>query len=924
MIRGVRRPEEIAGLGLSHRLTARIGALLKKNTAISLAVLESARPATPLEKLLLLPGLLERGNATDGAALARLAEESGSAAAIPKLAAQDADDGFRVICLEDEAEAADGWGDAAASPPQPTRLVMPLAARDPRSGLAPLGVGGGADIQGEGVFSNAEMDRWRLKLATATSAAERIEVIRALLLAPISHGEKLDVLLQGLSDRERSVRAEAAGLLHSIGIDRDVADCLAGINHTGAERRQAAMDRLRKLVTAQMVERASVPVNDAEVGCIAACAIAALKSGDDPPLNNGFLSILAACAPAVGRNAMRLSELIRVICAMIAEAARHGPSSRQVDDALSAAHRLVRALSTSSEQGPSSERGSERGAPEGLIPALKAERERAADPVSEAFLLQHILDLVPRGNENEDELIRTAVSYLSRDVDEGRDSRAVGNRLARRGEKAIAPLCEAFKTATGGAQKYTFLLFDEMWRRGGITDVALERAAAIVLGAIETGNKGLRMAAMQSRFVCDPLISEPIREKLAESILGSIDDFAFPLDIENVEMTVARMGLPALNPLMVRLAAEQPAVQRVRSARLLGDLALNLRAPRGQMPRVQQAVDGILRRLESLSLERDFADRGELLRALGKLTASPAASKQADAVIVRTLLEAAGSGDSRVAPLALEGLTYAASSRRAAPELVSQTAALLCGLLDEMTMDVETKSIEVKGDTVIEITGGERYTTTLPILIKGMSRLAGSSNCPNPVLRDIGKLLLERWKNICIGKLVWGPGNTMLLIEALRDVASQRNFSAELRMEILKGFAPRHAQTPIMHAITEILSSADNEATAIGALTIGHVILGRRGNDGKFTAEDRSDILKALTRLAGRRTLGAQGAEAQEKALAFRRMVIEEIFKGVKDGTAGAYDLASRLRGSACVPQDLRTELERRLKEYQQIEAGKP
>ena len=283
-------------------------------------------------------------------------------------------------------------------------------------------------------------------------------------------------------------------------------------------------------------------------------------------------------------------------------------------------------------------------------------------------------------------------------------------------------------------------------------------------------------------------------------------------------------------------------------------------------------------------------------------------------------MDAARGGDARVAPLALEGLTYAASSRRAGPELVSQTSELLCGLLEEMVLDVQTKSTQVNGDTVIEISGGDRYTTLLPILIKGMTRLASSSNCPPVILRDLGKLLLSRWKNICAGKLVWGPGSTTLLIEALRDIGRERNLSAELRMEILKGFAPRHNQTPIMNAITEILGDADTDATAVGALTIGHAILGRRGNDGKFHMEDRDGILKALSRIAARKYLGSQGPEAEAKALSFRRIVVEEVFKGVKDQSASAYETATRLRDNSNVPADLRLEIDRRLKEFFQVE----
>ncbi len=894
MIRGVRKPDEIAGLGLSHRLTARIGALLKKNTAISVAVLESARPATALETLLLSPALLEHGGTLTTEALLKFSgEHADGTLQIPPLAIQNADDDFHVICLQDELDAADGWGEAvaaaAATPPeaQNTARVAPQStalAHPPQ--------------QNEGIFSRNEMDRWRLKLATSGSASDRVEVLRALLLGPLEPAEKLDVLLQGLSDKDPSVRAEAAGLLPNIGISRDIADALAGINDANPERRLAAMERLRKLVSE------STP--DAEVGCVAACAIAALKIGFDPALKGSLLELLASCAKAVGRKSSRLAEVMRVVATLIGEAAKHGASSRQVDDTLMSAHRLIRALMVA--------------VPEALQPILKSERERCADPVTESFLLQHLLDLSQPNSPDEPELVRIAVGFLSRDTDEGRDSRAIGNRLARRGEIAIKPLCDAFPTATGGAQKYTFLLFDEIWRRGTIPAEGLELAANMVLSTLASGGRGLRMAAMQSRFVADPNITDATRERLAEAYLTSIEDFAFPLDIENVEITISRMGLPALQPLMVRLGIERAPIERVRAARLLGDLALNMKAPKGQMLKVQQAVDSILRRLEAMTLEKDFGDRGELLRALGKLTSSPAASKQADAVIVRTLMDAAVSKDPKIAPLALEGLTFAASSRRATAELVSRVATLLVQLLEELVLDIETSTSLVNGETVIEISGGEKYTTILPIIIKGMSRLASSSSCPPQVLRDLGKVLLARWTSICMGKLVWGPGNTTLLIEALRDVASQKAVSAELRMEILKGFAPRHVQTPIMHAVTEILAAADNETTAVGALTIGHAILGRRGRDGKFQTEDRDEILKALTRIASRKMLGASTFEAVEKATAFRKLIVDELFKAVKDSVPNMYDQLVRMRDNPSVPPDLRKDIDRQLKAYHQMD----
>ena len=409
-----------------------------------------ANPRVPAADLLLTPAILERGSAIDTAALQKLIEETGVASACPPLATQDADDGFRVICLHDEADAADGWGDAASAPSSSgasgaigaggaTPSMLPATTRiDPRTGMPLANTadrGRADDIRGEGLFSQAEMDRWRLKLATASSPAERIVVIRSLILAPITQAEKLDVLLQGLSDSDMSVRAETAGLLNEIGINRDISEALAAVNHANSERRLAGMERLRRLVTPS--------TGDAEVGCITACAAAAVKSGAEPALNGAFLSILAACAASVGRNSARLSELIRIVASMIAESSKHGPSSRQVDEALTAAHRLVRALAVA--------------VPKPLLTILKQERERAADPVTESFLLQHILDLSPATGENEgeDEIIRAAVSYLSRDIDEGRDSRAVGNQLAPGAARAASSRSAPPSKAPPAARKNT-------------------------------------------------------------------------------------------------------------------------------------------------------------------------------------------------------------------------------------------------------------------------------------------------------------------------------------------------------------------------------------------------------------------------------------------------------------------------------------
>ncbi|MCY3021172.1 MAG: hypothetical protein NTW87_19330, partial [Planctomycetota bacterium] len=622
-------------------------------------------------------------------------------------------------------------------------------------------------------------------------------------------------------------------------------------------------------------------------------------------LTGQLLDLLRGCAAAVGRNANRLAEVVRVVIGLLATAAKQGATTREVEPLLVPAHRLMGALAAT--------------APEALLRVLQAERERCTDLVVEAFLLQCMLDLARPGSEMEEKLLRMAVSYIGREKEEGRDSRAVGQRLVRRGEQGLVAMCEGFAAAHPGAQRHFLLLFDDIWRLSKLTPAALERAAQTVLHTIETGSKGLRMAAMECRFVTDAGVPEEMRQRLTKAFLDSLSDFTFRSDIEKVESTVGRMGVPAAGPLLERLADERSKEERVRAVRLLGEWALNVKAPPGQIARLQQAVTDVLRRVQALSLQEKFPDRGELLCALGKLVACPAASKEADAVITRTLLDTAKGSDQDLVPRALEGLTYVAASRRAQQDTVHATAELLRHVLEEMALDIDTDATRRDGETVIEIKGGEQYTKILPILLQGMGRVACSSSCPPATMRDLAKLLLGRWKKICNGELIWGPANALLLVRALRDLGCHKGLPGDLRLEILRGFAPRHVQTEIMHALTEILAADDTPATAIGAVTIGYAILGRRGKEGQFEAEDRQDILKALARIVGRKSLGANTPEAQARAASFRNLAVDELFRGVKDMVPYAYEALATLRQKPSVPEEVRQGIERRLKEYESL-----
>src|SRR5436305_1482138 len=85
--------------------------------------------------------------------------------------------------------------------------------------------------------------------------------------------------------------------------------------------------------------------------------------------------------------------------------------------------------------------------------------------------------------------------------------------------------------------------------------------------------------------------------------------------------------------------------------------------------------------------------------------------------VARSLLDAAKSADLKLAPRALEGLSYLASSRRATSETIDETLKLLKAALDAPEPEqLETRTQDSAGGTVFEISGGERYAVDLPIV----------------------------------------------------------------------------------------------------------------------------------------------------------------------------------------------------------------
>ena len=104
-MKGIRESDRDAlerRFGLSKRLSARLVVLLARRVAVSEAVLESAAPGSEAETLLLCPEMLEGADGLDSEGLEKLRGSLGLEV-FPRLVVGDAEDGLRVIVLEEEA-----------------------------------------------------------------------------------------------------------------------------------------------------------------------------------------------------------------------------------------------------------------------------------------------------------------------------------------------------------------------------------------------------------------------------------------------------------------------------------------------------------------------------------------------------------------------------------------------------------------------------------------------------------------------------------------------------------------------------------------------------------------------------------------------------------------------------------------------------
>ena len=756
------------------------------------------------------------------------------------------------------------------------RQGAPLARaeRPPRPVAAPLA--------SRALFPPKEVERLRLVALTSARREDKIEALRRLAYAPIPAEEKADVFLGRLADPDGDVRVEAAQLLRTLGLDSEVAEAVRDIERGDEPRKLFAIDRLGR----RMARGSALDVG---AGLIA--LIWRLREETAAAVRRQILERLEDAAPVIAGAPERAEELARLLVSLYAtDPLTVGPYAR----------RLLRQLG---ERLPSR-----------LRECLWGEHDATGSRSVRVFVLQALSSFT--GWDSDDRLPPALAEEVAQAEEREIGFRILGDQLMQLGDRGVSALLAVFPRARVAQQKYIVRLLGDACRWGRISPALKENVAALLLGILAGNDRDVQMAALSVQLPADRDLSDETRRRLADAFLSHIHLFVFPSDVDNVEHTVSRAGFAAVEPLAERLGPRGVPSDRVRAARILGELALYEGESASERPaELRERLLEILRVLQRWSLEPDFPDRTAVFTAMGKVASTAALPAETVELVARNLLERRDTEG--LGYRVFEALGYLAASPHVSASRAEEVERIFRAQLEAELPELDVQTQEEDGVRVFKIgPEAELYTVAVPAAVRGLARLALGRAAPPQRVASIADFLLDLWEKVSSGRIEWGPPGAGALIEALRDLASGERVDAAIKVRIVRALARKMSQLPVVEALGQVFASED-KSVDLGriAAAAGVALLRRRNEHGQFPEEERELILRVLGKIAARKTLDL----STELTAHLREDILEELFAGLRDRVEGCYETLARLREREGLPAAFREEVARRLAAYESL-----
>jgi hypothetical protein len=720
------------------------------------------------------------------------------------------------------------------------------------------------------LFSPDEVKRLKLSVLTSANSQERITAIRQLTVAPGTAREKGAALLVALSDDDPAVRLEAIEALVPLGLNPDIAREARALVSGTDKQRLAAAGRIGELAG---------EAGQGEVSVLLTLVRGSLRSELPDNARAALLLALAPAAPVIAGDPAQLAGAVALVAEQLTE--------RPID--LARVGRRV--LATLGQEDAA-----------GTVAALEAETNRAPDPAARRVLLNAVSSLdVPEGRRRP--LVERMLTEIVAAPEPETDCLGMANALCRWGElgadASLARLPKALK------QQKTFLLriLDEIASRPG-TPVGLKTTVAeTFLRLLKTDTSTVRAVLLESQLFTDAALPGPLRAQLAEELIQHVHEFGGPRMIGAIESTIARLGPPAIDPLLRLLTEGVRERERVSASRVLGELIARLPAGDAeQTERVEAVLMACVRQLD-----RGFPDRDALAAAIGRMCTSramPAETVQrvARGLRVRVGKEAYSFG-------LLEGLGNLASSPNVELDTRIVVAQSLLRLLEHDLPEMQSKRF-TGGEKTIFIAGNEAaaYTDMIPILLDGLRNVAIHAGVDT--LRDrVVRALIAKWHEASSWRLVWGPANTLKLAEVLGEVALSPTATLGVRLDVTNALTGSPDLVPVLRVLGPLLAR-DADSAEMGAVAAGVAerLLARMAPGSGDRIETDQTVTASLGVVGARRELGRR-ADAPR----LRRAIAEVLYKAFRNGAPGARAALETMAQSRTVDAMLREEIVERL-----------
>ncbi|MGD1002605.1 MAG: hypothetical protein ABSA67_18090 [Candidatus Brocadiia bacterium] len=865
---GVRlgKEELVRAYGVSQRLAVRVGALLAKGFEVSGTLLEIAGPGSAIEKLLLHPEMLASAERPTVEAIRRLARETG-AASEGELALAESPSGGRVLALEEELLAQEGWRGQAAK--EPTALAPQPSA--PPHPAAQTGFGGLPVLdrkEASGLFSAEEIARLKLDALAGRDADERVSALRKLVYAPISAHEKGGIYLRALLDSAGPVRSEAMKAIVSLGFNRDMADAIQALFAGRGRARGAALRRIGDLMGR---------LNPGERKIALAVLLETFRESQLKGPTDPMLELLDEADAILAESPEIVPEMARVyIQHLLAQPASLGETLRD---------RLARLAAA---------------APEAVLGQVWEEIGSVSEPGSRALLLGLLIEAEPDEQRRvrlcgivAEELVRGEQAELMR--------QKLGHALVRLGPPAAEALLGRFAAASNPERAALVQFLDAVSVDQPLPPATLNRIAALLLESLKLADLRLRAEILNTRVFAHPQLSPEFRRSAAEALLPLLRNADRPESADRAAALLEMLGEVAAEGLL-DLARKHPAAPEAEVAlRALGRILAAHPIERLAQP----AYEFLSRRVAAPATAQ-----GGAAAALGLLASSPAVSPQEARKALDLLMSRLGRvrwhGD------LVEAIGRVCAGAGIPAEQRIQVSHLLGQIIERPSSkeDARLREVQTSRGKVYEITGRVEFDSeTLPAAVRGLEAIALSPETTPALRRQVAEQLLRVWEGVGKWTVIWGPRAAETLVQALGHIGASELSDGPTRARIAQGLLLGIERLSVVRALEAIfnLGPATPElgglAASAGAKLLDYWILP------EITPEELQAVLSAAAGAACRPEIPARSPQARK----LRERASELLLDALCTGHPWARPTLQKMRDSAAIPARMRKEIAGRL-----------